>query len=231
MLLEADPELDPMGRATMKDAKWHWGLVDAERAKLAEMLGGLAPEQWTAPSLCENWQVRDVAAHLAAAGSTTTVHWLASMARSGFNTGRHNERLLRKQLGASPRETLENFNRSAAKRIAPLNSVTGLLGEVVVHGQDIAKALDLPLFPDPQVLRVVAEFFASRDFAVNSSTLVKGLRISAADDDFSSGAGPEVRGGLLDLLLAMAGRKQVLPRLEGAGVEELDRRIAAQART
>ncbi|GAA3298564.1 hypothetical protein GCM10017709_03130 [Glutamicibacter nicotianae] len=77
----------------------------------------------------------------------------------------------------------------------------------------------------------MAEFFASRDFAVNSSTLVKGLRVSAADDDFSSGTGPEVRGGLLDLLLAMAGRKQVLPRLEGSGVEELDRRIAAQVRT
>lgn len=214
----------------MNDAKLHWELVHAERAKLADLLGGLTPEQWIARSMCENWRVRDVAAHLAAAGSTTTARWLVNMACSGFNTGRHNERLLRKQLGASPRQTLENFNRTAAKSIAPLNSVTGLLGEVVVHGQDIAKALDVPLAPDPQALRAVAEFFASRDFAVNSATLVQGLRISAADDAFCSGNGPEVRGELLDLVLVMAGRKQVLPRLEGEGVGDLARRIEAQAR-
>ncbi|MGH3651946.1 maleylpyruvate isomerase family mycothiol-dependent enzyme [Glutamicibacter sp.] len=214
----------------MKDARWHWELVHAERARLAELLGSLAPEQWIAPSLCANWQIRDVAAHLAAAGSTTTARWLVNMARSGFNADRHNERLLRKQLGNSPRQSLENFNRSAIKSIAPLNSVTGLLGEVVVHGQDIAEALDLPLAPERPALRAVAGFFASRDFAVNSKTLVKGLRMSAADDAFSYGDGPEVRGELLDLVLAMAGREQVLPRLQGEGVGELARRITAQAR-
>ncbi|MNW27328.1 hypothetical protein D3C74_41200 [compost metagenome] len=214
----------------MKDARWHWELVHAERARLAGLLGSLAPEQWNAPSLCANWQIRDVAAHLAAAGSTSTARWLVNMARSGFNSDRHNERLLRPQLGDSARQTLDNFNRSASKSIAPLNSVTGLLGEVVVHGQDIAQALDLILRPEPTALRAVAGFFASKDFAVNSSTLVKGLRMSAADDAFSCGNGPEVRGELLDLVLAMAGREQVLPRLQGAGVGELARRITAQPR-
>ena len=47
------------------DEERSWELIAAERRALADLLDGLTPEQWEAPSLCAGWRVRDVAAHVA----------------------------------------------------------------------------------------------------------------------------------------------------------------------
>jgi uncharacterized protein (TIGR03083 family) len=39
-------------------------LACEEREDLADLLAGLSPDQWEQPSLCENWRVRDVVAHV-----------------------------------------------------------------------------------------------------------------------------------------------------------------------
>jgi uncharacterized protein (TIGR03083 family) len=39
-------------------------LARDERADMAAFLGTLSPRQWQAPTLCGNWQVRDVVAHV-----------------------------------------------------------------------------------------------------------------------------------------------------------------------
>ncbi len=41
-----------------------WAEVAAERNDLADLLETLTPEQWDAPSLCNQWKVRDVVGHL-----------------------------------------------------------------------------------------------------------------------------------------------------------------------
>ncbi|MGH3350278.1 MAG: maleylpyruvate isomerase family mycothiol-dependent enzyme, partial [Nocardioides sp.] len=74
-------------------------------------------------------------------------------------------------------------------------------------------------------LLAVATFFATKDFAVNSSTLVSGLRLRAVDAEFDAGDGPEVSGPLLDLVMAMAGRREALADLTGQGTSELRRRL------
>lgn len=38
-------------------------MATAERTDLADLLATLTPAQWEAPSLCEDWRVRDVVAH------------------------------------------------------------------------------------------------------------------------------------------------------------------------
>lgn len=70
----------------------------------------------------------------------------------------------------------------------------------------------------------MAAFLARRDFAVNSRTLVRGLRLEAADDAFAIGGGPEVRGPLLALVMAMAGRRVGREELDGDGREILAHR-------
>lgn len=65
------------------------------------------------------------------------------MVASGFNAAKHNKRLLRRYLGASPEETLLIFRRSVDLRIAPTKDYAAFLGEVVVHSQDIARPLTL----------------------------------------------------------------------------------------
>ena len=41
-----------------------WAAIDTQRLYTADLLDGLTPAEWDAPSLCDGWTVRDVAAHL-----------------------------------------------------------------------------------------------------------------------------------------------------------------------
>lgn len=203
----------------------YWALIHAERARLADLLDGLSAEQWRAGSWCADWTAEQVAAHLTAVASTGTWAWIRSIVRAGFNADRHNARQLARRLGASPAETLERYRASMTNTIAPVNAYAALLGEAVVHGRDIAGPLGLGLDPDSAALRRVARFFASKDFSVNSRTLVKGLALRADDADFETGEGPLVHGRLIDLVMAMAGRPQAAAELQGDGADELRRRL------
>lgn len=203
----------------------YWDLIHTERARLADLLSTLEPEQWALATLCADWTVEQVVAHLTAAANTGRWAWIRSIVRAGFDPAKHNARLLERSLGGSPEETLAKFHSSISLTIAPTKDFPAFLGEVIVHGQDIARPLELDLIPDAEATVEVARYFASKDFAVNSKTLVKGVRLSAVDADFESGSGPQVAGRLLDLVMAMAGRPEALADLTGSGVAELRRRM------
>ncbi|UTT40685.1 maleylpyruvate isomerase family mycothiol-dependent enzyme [Glutamicibacter mishrai] len=202
-----------------------WELVSSERTQLLGLLENFTEDQWHMRTLSEQWQVRDVVAHLTSAGSTGVVAWLVNMFGSALNVDRHNQRLLEKYLGDNDQMTLENFRHSQNLRIAPLNSAGALLGELVVHGQDIAVPCAVEYKPSADAVMEVAKFFVTKDFAVNSKKLVKGLKLSSNDQPFVHGYGPEIRGQLLDLVMVMAGRKDNLAKLEGAGTEILAARL------
>ena len=112
-------------------------LMRAERASLAEHLATLTTAQWRHPSLCGEWDVEHVVAHLAAGASTGQWAWLRSIVLAGFRPARHNARRLREHLGATPTETLENFRAVIDSTTTPSKHSIAYLGEVVVHGQDI----------------------------------------------------------------------------------------------
>jgi uncharacterized protein (TIGR03083 family) len=215
-----------MNLETTLTAPDYWKLIHAERARIADMLTKLDEEAWQTGSLCSNWSVEQVVAHLTAAADTGKLAWIWSMVRAGFNAAKHNERQLSRYLGSTPAETIERFRNSVMNTVAPTNDFGAWLGEVIVHGQDIARPLGIDLEPDPVAVREVAHFFVARDFAVNSRSVAKGLALEATDDAFRSGNGPVVRGELLNLVMAMAGRADAWANLEGDGVEELRRRIA-----
>lgn len=200
-------------------------LLGAERLALADAVRDLPDAEWKRPSLCAGWTVQDVFTHLTAAACTSTLPWLANMAASRFDTDRHNQRLMHRFRAADPVTTLADFRAAATSSAAPFGEWEGALGEVIVHGQDIARPLGLPLAPSRDAVRGVAEFFARKDFAVNSSTLVRGLRLEATDEELVLGDGPPVRGTMLNLVMAMAGRAVVLDELEGEGAEVLRARL------
>jgi len=202
-------------------------MLRVEHSRLADLLAGLDAEDWAGPTLCTSWTVRETVAHLTAAASTRTPAWMLTMVRSRFDTDRHNDRLLRRHLGAEPAATLDAFTATTSSTIAPFGALDAALGEVLVHGQDVARPLGLQLDPSSEALRAVVEFFARKDFAVNSATLVKGLQLRPTDLDLVLGDGPGVRGTALDLVLAMAGRPQAVDGLEGEGAIVLGERIAA----
>ena len=202
-----------------------WDLIHAERVRLSVLLETLTDDQWKQRSLSSEWTVEEVVAHLTAAANTGLAAWLRSMAFAGFDAEKHNARRLKEHLGQSSQETLENFRRAIPLQISPTKDFPAWLGEVIVHGQDIARPLGVELVPEKCAVQEVATYFAAKDFAVNSKKTVEGLRLIATDSNFEAGNGPEVRGAQLSLVMAMAGRRDYLDDLHGDGLAILESRI------
>jgi uncharacterized protein (TIGR03083 family) len=203
-----------------------WALTHAARRSLVDDLSTLTEEQWGRPTLCADWDVERVVAHLTAAATLGGRRWIRSIVGAGFRPAVHNERRLREQLGGTPTETLRRFEAVVDATTAPTGDTAAYLGEVLVHGQDIRWPLGISTEPDVDALTAVAEFYARRNFTVPSKSLVSGLRLQATDGPFSAGEGPEVAGSTLALVMTMAGRRPYLDQLEGPGRPTVVSRIA-----
>ncbi|WP_017586765.1 maleylpyruvate isomerase family mycothiol-dependent enzyme [Nocardiopsis ganjiahuensis] len=208
------------------------GLIAAEHAVLVADLQDLTDRQWERASLCGEWTVHDVTAHLGSAMTIGKLGWISSILRAGLRPSVHNRRQIERFARPEPAQTLARFAALGTEHGEPVrlpsNDLAAWLGELVVHGQDIRHPLGIERVPAPEALIGVARFFASRDFAVNSKTQVEGLHLRATDADFSTNAPalPVVEGPLLALVMVMAGRPAYLDRLSGAGLPELRRRLA-----
>ena len=203
-----------------------WALARAERAALAQDLSALHAEQWREASLCGQWDVEEVLAHLTAAASLGRWQWLRSMVGVRFRPDVHNQRRLDEHRGDTPAETLERFRAVIGSTTAPSGHTAAYLGEVLVHAQDIRRPLGLAGTPSVEALTPVAEFFARRDFTVPSRTHAAGLHLRAEDGPFTAGSGPLVTGSTLALVMGMAGRAAYLDELDGPGVTVLRDRLA-----
>lgn len=203
-----------------------WAATHRARRQLADDLSGLDEDQWHQPTLCGQWDVEHVVAHLTAAASLGRWAWLRSIVLAGFRPAVHNERRLREHLGRTPRETLDRFRAVIDSTVAPTKDQPAYLGEVLVHGEDIRHPLGLPSVGDVEAVTEVARFYASRDFTVNSKTTAAGLSLRATDGPFEAGAGPEVAGPTLALVMAMSGRRSHLGQLTGEGVDRLAGRLS-----
>jgi uncharacterized protein (TIGR03083 family) len=204
-----------------------WSLVHEERASLAHDLAGLDRDQWQRPTLCTDWVVEDVVAHLTAGASTGRFRWLASILAARFDADLHNRRRLAEHRGRTPSETLEAFRQVIAGTTAPTGHTAAWLGEVVVHGEDIRRVLEIERAPTVEAATEVARFFAQRDFTVASRSAIAGLRLEATDGPFRAGDGLLVRGTTLALTMAMAGRGIYCADLTGPGLPTLERRCPA----
>lgn len=204
-----------------------WSAVHAERAALADDLENLNSQQWGLPSLCGSWTVEEVVAHLTAAASIGRLRWLTSILGARFNPGVHNRRRLDEHRGADPAGTLRGFRRIITSTTAASGHTPAWLGEVVVHAQDVRRPLGIEKTPPIEVVTAVANFYASRDFTVASHSAIKGLRLEATDGPFVTGDGPLITGTTLALTMAMAGRVDFLPDLDGDGLDTLRGRFAS----
>jgi uncharacterized protein (TIGR03083 family) len=208
-------------RTDQNQASSIWPLVHTERAALAEDLAALDDAQWAHPSLCGRWVIEDVVAHLTAVASIGPVRWFASVLGARFDFDLHNDRRLAEYRGGTPAETLERFRRIVTSTTSAPGPTAALLGEVVVHAQDIRRPLGLVRMPKMEAVTEVARFYARRNFAVASRTAIEGLRIEASDGPLATGTGPLVSGTTLALTMAMAGRGAYCDDLSGPGVSTL----------
>jgi uncharacterized protein (TIGR03083 family) len=125
---------------------------------------------------------------------------------------------LAEQLGATPADTLAGFRRVITSRSkAPVPTVA-MLGESVVHGEDIRRPLGLHRDYPITTLTRVADYYRGSDLVVLAKGRVRGLQLTATDSAFTSGSGPVVSGTTLALIMAMTGRTRYCDELDGDGV-------------
>lgn len=198
-----------------------WTMIHTERHALHTDLEKLTPAQWETQSLCGDWSVREVVAHLTAAASVGRLRWFTSVLGARFDIAEHNRRRLQEHLGGSHADTLESFRRIITSTTAPMGHPAAWLGEVIVHSADIRKPLGITTSPRAKSVVKAARFYAARDFAVPSQTTIDGLRLEATDESFSVGDGVIVRGTPLALTMAMAGRLAFCKDLSGEGASIL----------
>ena len=201
-----------------------WPLVHAERAALAADLADLTGKQWAIPSLCAGLTVREVLAHLTAGASLNPVRWLAGVIRCRFDFDKQVAMRLAEQLGATPAETIGRFRSVLTSTTKPPLPTLAMLGETIVHAQDIRLPLGIRRDFPVEALTRVAEYYQGSDLPVLTKKRITGLRLVATDGPFNTGYGPLVSGTTLALTMAMAGRRAYCDALEGDGAATLRER-------
>ena len=130
-------------------------------------------------------------------------------------------RNIARETAGGPDATLARLRAHVTDTTGPPGPADSWLGEVVVHGTDIRWPLGLTrAFPAETLIRV-AEFYRRSNLLIGAKSRVAGLALRADDADWSAGSGPEVRGPMLALVMAMTGREAALERLSGDGLEQL----------
>ncbi|GLW20613.1 hypothetical protein Mame01_06560 [Microbispora amethystogenes] len=201
-------------------------LIAAERRELADLLSGLPPRAWDAPSLCAGWRVREVVAHLTLPYRHSGPRVLAGLVAARGNFDRLADRLARRDTASLTAEELTACLRDNAEHPwrPPGGGFEGALSHDVIHGMDITVALGVDRRVPGERLRVLLDGALSprarRYFGVD----LDGIELRADDVDWSFGSGVPLTGAAQDLVLVLSGRRLPEGRLRGEPSARFTRR-------
>lgn len=202
-----------------------WPVIHAQRAALADDLTGLTEEQWSTPSLCAQWSVWETLGHLTATAAMTPMSFVLGMIGTGLRFETFAAKNVAAHTRGTPADTLAEFRSVLTATTAPPGPVDSWLGETVVHAEDIRRPLGIDHDYPMDALVRVADFYKGSNLLIGSKSRISGLTLRAVDTAWTVGAGPEVTGPMLSLLLAMTGRAAGLADLTGDGLATLTERI------
>jgi uncharacterized protein (TIGR03083 family) len=202
-----------------------WPIIHEERRALAADLEGLTDAQWATPSLCAEWTVRDVLGHMTATAKMTPPRFFTKLAGAGFRFNAMAARDAAAEGGSSGADALARFRSQLDATTHPPGPVDAMLGEAMLHPEDIRRPLGITHAYSPEGLMRAADFYKGSNLLLGTKNRIAGLTLKATDVQWSHGTGPEVSGPMLDLLLAMTGRKAGLAALSGPGLATLQSRM------
>lgn len=204
-----------------------WPAVDDQRRRLVGLLQDLSPAEWDSPSLCTEWTVKQVVAHLAWGGTASQVRSIPSTLGALLRARGDAYRAVN---GLAVRWAEQ---RTAGQLVAEIQALIGhhrhpfsvtdheVLVDTIVHHQDIAIALGRAPDGDP----VAAAAGAERSWSLPPRLTIPVTRelVSfqwrATDVDWARGTGAVIEGPMVAILAALLGRPKALDHLTGAGVE------------
>jgi uncharacterized protein (TIGR03083 family) len=202
-----------------------WQMIRAERAGLVDALDKLPEADWDKPSLCTGWSVREVVAHMIATALMTPPKFFGKLIATGFDF----QKLTRRDIdsvraGRTDAQLVDLFRSRIDTRNSPPGPAPSWLGETIVHGEDIFRALGGYREHPVEHVIAVADFYKGSNLLIGAKNRISGLTLKATDTDWQHGSGPEVSGPAIALVLAMTGRKVALDDLTGEGVATLRQR-------
>jgi uncharacterized protein (TIGR03083 family) len=121
----------------------------------------------------------------------------------------------------SPEELIRRLRARTTTTNHPPAPVMAMLGEIVVHGDDIRRPLGLVHHSPEAALVAVADSWKNSNLLIASKRRISGLQLRATDVEWVHGSGPTVSGPLQSLVLAMTGRKESHQDLSGEGLTAL----------
>ncbi|MGD9986949.1 maleylpyruvate isomerase family mycothiol-dependent enzyme [Pseudonocardia sp.] len=200
--------------------------VSAERRRLADHVAVLTDAQLASRSLCTEWTVRDVLAHLTTTTRLTVPLLLGAAIRARGSFDRMEVDLAARRAAAFTTGQLVAQLRESAgsSRRFPGSSPMDPLMDLVIHGQDISRPLGVPYASPPEVVTASLDHVAANKLMGGPKRLA-GVRLVSSDSGWTHGEGAEVRGADVDLLLVASGRRSGLAGLAGPGVDVVAARL------
>ena len=202
-----------------------WPFIHAERAALIADLENVSDAGWATPSLCAGWNVREVLAHMTDVAKLTPARFVGKFAASGFRFKAMNEVGMEAELGSTPAETLAGFRAQLDRTTYPPGGVDMLVGDMIIHSQDIRRPLGIAHTFQPEALTLMANSVIRNNLVLGGKRRATGLKLTATDQDWTAGTGPEVKGPLASIIIVLTGRRAGLPDLSGDGVAVLTSRV------
>jgi len=205
-----------------------YAAIADERRRLAKVLSELTAEQWDTPSLCGDWSVRDVTAHLVVPLVMGVREFMPILFRARGNFDRSNVIAAQRAVEMYGPLLPELLARHADSRFKPPGGgPRAPLTDILVHGQDIRRPLGIARdVVDEDRWRTTLHFVtatrAGRVFGYRGT----GLTWQATDIGWATGQGPTVSGPAEAILMLMTGRSAALDDVSGDGVDLVRRRFA-----
>ncbi|HUR73091.1 MAG TPA: maleylpyruvate isomerase family mycothiol-dependent enzyme [Sporichthya sp.] len=201
-----------------------WAVIAEQRGVLADLLATLSDREWNQPSLCAQWRIKDVAAHVALTPQSPGLLRILGKgvrARGDFD-GLNRDMAVGHAARPGPTLVGELRDLADSRRKPAITTLDNLLFDTLVHVQDVAlplgRAVEMPLEPAraglERVWRMGWPFWAKRR--------LRGLHLRATDVSWSAGTGEQVDGPAWAMLLLLTGRTAAaLPSLSGPGTPRL----------
>ena len=142
-----------------------WPLIRAERVALIADLENVTDAQWSTQSLCSAWTVRDVLAHMTTTAKMTPGRFFGKLAGSGFRFNVMNDNGVKEEQGATPADALAGFKAQLDRTTAPPGPLDAMVGEIVIHSQDIRRPLGIAHTFQPEAVTLVGDRPFSRSGA------------------------------------------------------------------
>ncbi|GAA0455216.1 hypothetical protein Aca07nite_80550 [Actinoplanes capillaceus] len=205
-------------------------LTSRNRLMIADFLEGLDDRAWAAPTLCEGWTVRHLAAHLVQPMVIGFGRFLLAALRHRGDTDRTVDHLARRLARHPPADLIALLRQHAPDEVNPPRvGPMGPFAETCVHLRDIARPLGLSTDVPAEHWRILLGYLTSAGPrpapALVPHGRLDGLRLAATDTDWAAGEGTLITGPIEALGMAATGRAAALSGLTGPGAAVLSARL------